>query len=163
MHLLPLDRLKLRDTAVTRNSLAPIRDHCTHRCKSASVPVGFPIMSAAKVRQSPHLCLQFPCLLTKCPKVWRNPDPCLWIPWAGAQRATPSPQLEGPSGSTCLRASRSAPSRPSRQETSYAVSTSCPPSRPRGNAPHPLRNPKEWTKPEASPPPRAGGGVRADG
>ncbi|XP_062334540.1 ankyrin repeat domain-containing protein 55 [Osmerus eperlanus] len=30
-HLLPLDRLKMRDTALTRNSLAPIRDHCTHR------------------------------------------------------------------------------------------------------------------------------------
>ncbi|KAG7476923.1 hypothetical protein MATL_G00087970 [Megalops atlanticus] len=30
-HLLPLDRLKIRETALTRNSLAPIRDHCTHR------------------------------------------------------------------------------------------------------------------------------------
>ncbi|XP_023649581.1 ankyrin repeat domain-containing protein 55 isoform X2 [Paramormyrops kingsleyae] len=44
MHLLPLDRLKLRDTAVTRNSLAPIRDHCTHRLsqgvkKSRSMPL----------------------------------------------------------------------------------------------------------------------------
>lgn len=29
-HLVPL---RMRDSALTRNSLAPIRDHCTHRCK----------------------------------------------------------------------------------------------------------------------------------
>ncbi|KAJ8339607.1 hypothetical protein SKAU_G00363930 [Synaphobranchus kaupii] len=51
-HLLPLDRLKIRETALTRNSLAPIRDHCTHRFslppdqvsqgvkKSKSLPLG---------------------------------------------------------------------------------------------------------------------------
>ncbi|KAJ8286723.1 hypothetical protein GJAV_G00042580 [Gymnothorax javanicus] len=51
-HLLPLDRLKIRDTGLTRNSLAPIRDHCTHRFslppdqvsqgvkKSKSLPLG---------------------------------------------------------------------------------------------------------------------------
>ncbi|XP_052381099.1 ankyrin repeat domain-containing protein 55 isoform X1 [Oncorhynchus keta] len=30
-HLLTLDRLNMRETALTRNCLAPIRDHCTHR------------------------------------------------------------------------------------------------------------------------------------
>ncbi|MBN3319707.1 ANR55 protein, partial [Atractosteus spatula] len=30
-HQLPVERLKLREMALTRNSLAPIRDHCTHR------------------------------------------------------------------------------------------------------------------------------------
>ncbi|KAM4614965.1 ankyrin repeat domain-containing protein 55 [Polymixia lowei] len=30
-HPLPLDRVKVRETALTRNCLAPIRDHCTHR------------------------------------------------------------------------------------------------------------------------------------
>uniref|UniRef100_A0A4W5LBL9 Ankyrin repeat domain 55 n=1 Tax=Hucho hucho TaxID=62062 RepID=A0A4W5LBL9_9TELE len=32
-HLLTMDRLNMRETALTRNCLAPIRDHCTHRCK----------------------------------------------------------------------------------------------------------------------------------
>ncbi|KAL4617630.1 ankyrin repeat domain-containing protein 55 [Arapaima gigas] len=51
-HLLPLDRLKVREAALTRNGLAPIRGHCTHRFslppdqvsrgvkKSKSLPLG---------------------------------------------------------------------------------------------------------------------------
>ncbi|MBN3310849.1 ANR55 protein, partial [Amia calva] len=52
VHQLPLDRLRMRETALARNSLAPIRDHCTHRFtlppnqvsqgvkKSKSLPLG---------------------------------------------------------------------------------------------------------------------------
>uniref|UniRef100_A0A8C9R6L6 Ankyrin repeat domain 55 n=1 Tax=Scleropages formosus TaxID=113540 RepID=A0A8C9R6L6_SCLFO len=84
-HLLPLDRLKVKETALTRNGLAPIRGHCTHRFslppdqvsqgvkKSKSLPLnslsrslaGVPLPMASKslragIPQSQSLCSFLP-------------------------------------------------------------------------------------------------------
>ncbi|XP_038827206.1 ankyrin repeat domain-containing protein 55 [Salvelinus namaycush] len=86
-HLLTLDRLNMRETALTRNCLAPIRDHCTHRFslppdqvskgvkKSKSLPLntlgrgqgGLPPPLTSKsqrpgIPQSPSLCSFLPML-----------------------------------------------------------------------------------------------------
>ncbi|XP_064799568.1 ankyrin repeat domain-containing protein 55 isoform X2 [Oncorhynchus masou masou] len=86
-HLLTLDRLNMRETALTRNCLAPIRDHCTHRFslppdqvskgvrKSKSLPLNTlcrgqgglppPVTSKSQrpgIPQSPSLCSFLPML-----------------------------------------------------------------------------------------------------
>uniref|UniRef100_A0A8C7L7V7 Ankyrin repeat domain 55 n=1 Tax=Oncorhynchus kisutch TaxID=8019 RepID=A0A8C7L7V7_ONCKI len=86
-HLLTLDRLNMRETALTRNCLAPIRDHCTHRFslppdqvskgvrKSKSLPLNTlcrgqgglppPVISKSQrpgIPQSPSVCSFLPML-----------------------------------------------------------------------------------------------------
>uniref|UniRef100_A0A4W5LBK8 Ankyrin repeat domain 55 n=1 Tax=Hucho hucho TaxID=62062 RepID=A0A4W5LBK8_9TELE len=86
-HLLTMDRLNMRETALTRNCLAPIRDHCTHRFslppdqvskgvkKSKSLPLNTlgrgqgglppPVTSKSQrsgIPQSPSLCSFLPML-----------------------------------------------------------------------------------------------------
>ncbi|XP_042158616.1 ankyrin repeat domain-containing protein 55 [Oncorhynchus tshawytscha] len=84
-HLLTLDRLNMRETALTRNCLAPIRDHCTHRF---SLP---PDQVSKGVRKSKSLPLNTLCRgqgglpppvisKTQRPGIPQSPSVCSFLP-----------------------------------------------------------------------------------